>query len=176
MVSEDEFAAAFEEYADAMFAHCYFRVSNRERALEITQDTFMKVWDFIQKGGTVKNMRAFLYTTLRRLIIDEYRKKKSDSLDAMLEAETVPTAISAALSTGSLAEEEYRIGASMDAKKLRETIVKLSTKDAELVTLRYIDNLSARAIGKILGINAAAANVRAHRALKKLKTLMKEVS
>jgi len=35
------------------------------------------------KGGVVTNMRSFLFTTAHNLVIDEYRKKKTVSLDAL---------------------------------------------------------------------------------------------
>lgn len=89
MDTEREFTQAYEEHADALFRHCYFRVSNRERALELTQEAFMKTWDSVAQGKEINNYRAFLFRVLNNLIIDEYRKKKSTSLDALLEQENV---------------------------------------------------------------------------------------
>ncbi len=174
MVNKDEFAAAFEECADAMFAHCYFRLSNRERSLELVQDTFMKTWDYIQKSGVIKNMRAFLYTTLNRLIIDEYRKKKSSSLDEILESETVSQTVIEKLSMDSREETENKLDTKASVRYLHRSLKKLSEKDANLVMLRYIDRLSAREVAKVLGMKAAAVNVAGHRALRKLKVIMRK--
>ena len=76
---EKAFLEAFESYSDALFRHASFRISDRERAYDLTQDTFLKAWDYLAGGGTVKQYKSFLYRILHNLIIDEYRKKKSSS-------------------------------------------------------------------------------------------------
>ena len=82
---EQQFRDAFERYSDELFRHASMRLSDRERAVELTQDAFMRTWDYARKGGEVRELRPFLYQTLRHLIIDEYRKAKTNSLDSMLE-------------------------------------------------------------------------------------------
>src|SRR6185295_13418728 len=59
------------------------RVSDRELARDLLQNVCMKTWQYIQKGGVVTNMRSFFFTTAHNLVIDEYRKKKTVSLDAL---------------------------------------------------------------------------------------------
>src|SRR6266568_8175773 len=39
---EEMFLEIYEAHADAIFRHCYFRVSDRDRAKELTQESFMK--------------------------------------------------------------------------------------------------------------------------------------
>ena len=82
---EQKFLKAYDEYSDAIFRHCYFRVSDREKAKDLTQDTFTKTWEYVLKNGEVTDLRAFLYKVANNLIIDTYRKKKEDSLDDMME-------------------------------------------------------------------------------------------
>src|SRR3989344_8041053 len=82
---ERELSHAFEQYSDELFRHCALRLRDRERAVELTQECFLRAWDYVHKGGTIEQMRPFLYRTLRHLIIDEYRKKKSVSLEKMVE-------------------------------------------------------------------------------------------
>src|SRR3990167_4352630 len=91
-MSEDrlkqEFAKAYDEFADAIFRHCYFRLSNREKAKDMMQETFMRVWSYMEKGNTIEftKIRPFLYKTASNLIIDEYRRNKHElSLDLLRE-------------------------------------------------------------------------------------------
>src|SRR3990167_2086258 len=79
------FSDAYERYSDELFRHCSLRLSDRERALELTQECFLKTWPYIERGEKGEELRAFLYRTLNNLIIDEYRRKKPHSLEAMLE-------------------------------------------------------------------------------------------
>ena len=39
-----QFASVYNEEADAVFRFCLMRTSDRELALDFTQDTFMRFW------------------------------------------------------------------------------------------------------------------------------------
>src|SRR5580693_6960055 len=82
----DAFKNAFETYGDELFRHAFMRVSDREKALDLVQECFMRSMDYARKGGDIREMRPFLYRTLRHLIIDEYRRHKAVSLEAMAES------------------------------------------------------------------------------------------
>ena len=72
---EQEFKAIYEESSDMIFRFCVVRVSDREQALDIVQETYMRLWKTMQNGESVDNIKAFLFTVAHRLIIDWYRKK-----------------------------------------------------------------------------------------------------
>src|SRR3990167_9602141 len=77
------FGEAFEAYGDELFRHCALRLYDRDRALEITQECFLRSLKYAKGGGEIRDLRPFLYRTLRHLIIDEYRKHHSVSLEQM---------------------------------------------------------------------------------------------
>ena len=56
------------------------KISNKMLSDELVQDTFIKTWSYLVKGGEIILMKAFLYHVLNDLIIDEYRKRKTTSL------------------------------------------------------------------------------------------------
>lgn len=76
---------AYMNHADAIFKYCYFRISDREKALDFVAETFTRMWKFLIKGNEIHNQKTFLYTVARHIIIDEYRKKKIISLDFLIE-------------------------------------------------------------------------------------------
>ena len=78
------FESIYESESDAIFRFCVVRVSNREQALDITQETFLRLWQSMLQNKEILNNRAFLFTVAHRLVIDWYRKKKSFSLDSMM--------------------------------------------------------------------------------------------
>ena len=75
MNQEQQFLKAFERFADAIFKHCFFRVSDREVAKDLVQETFSRTWEHIALGKEVRDYRAFLYRIANNLIVDFYRKK-----------------------------------------------------------------------------------------------------
>ena len=168
---EKAFLEAFEAYADALFRHALFRVSDRERAYDLTQDTYLKAWDYIVQGGEVQHYKSFLYRILHNLIIDSYRKKRSRSLDEMLENEATAAATEELLSEGSLWEVEEHLDEEMLIAKIRERIPELPEHYRDVLTMRFIDGLSTGEIAETVGVSENVVSVRIHRGVAKLKVL-----
>jgi RNA polymerase sigma-70 factor (ECF subfamily) len=170
---EQQFLDAFERHNDELFRHCAMRISDRERALELTQDAFARAWEYANRPNTeIREWRPFLYRTLRNLIIDEYRKAKVQSLDEMVEGSEHPD-IEALLP----ADEGNTLEAAMeryDAKRALGLLVELPDLYREVLTMRYIDSMSPKEIAHILGESENVVSVRIHRGLKKLYDLMQD--
>jgi len=172
----DDLKAKFEEaytsYSDELFRHCSIRLSDRERAVELTQECFLKTWEYIERGERVEEFRPFLYRTLRNLIIDEYRKKKPRSLEAMLEIgeETDVETLMPADESNTLERAVERF----EGKRALEALEQLPDLYREVITLRYVESLSPKEIAEIVGESENAVSVRLHRGLKKLHTLLEE--
>ena len=169
---EKAFIEAFEEHSGALFRHALFRLSDRERAYDVTQDTYLKAWDYIANGNTVRNYKSFLYRILHNLIIDEYRKKQSSSLDELLENETIAPAVEARLSEGIVVEEiEARLDERALIKVVRSRIPELPAHYREVLTLRFIDGFSTGEIAETIGVTENVVSVRIHRGVAKLRDL-----
>ncbi len=155
---ETQYMALFESEKDALFRFIYLKVSDRNEALDLTQETFVKLWSYIKDGDvTLRNMRAFLYRIARNAIIDYYRKKKSVSLDQMV-------------------EEGYDLADTVQPDhetipEMLRLVPDLHPEHHEILILRYHNDMSIPEIASILKISNAFASVklfRAHNALKKL--------
>jgi RNA polymerase sigma-70 factor (ECF subfamily) len=168
---EKQFLEAFEAHADALYRHAYFRLSDKERAYDLAQDTFMKAWDYVAGGGEIKQYKSFLYRILHNLIIDEYRKKKSSSLDELLENEAAAPAIEAQMSEGSLHETEEALDTSALAKEVRARIPELPDDYRVALTMRFIDGLTTGEIAETIGVSENVVSVRIHRGVAKLRTI-----
>jgi RNA polymerase sigma-70 factor (ECF subfamily) len=168
-----QFSALFEKHADELFRHCSLRLSDRERALEITQETFLRALSYVDRGETIQNYRPFLYRILNNLIIDEYRKWKSQSLDALLENEETSSVIENELlrdPTDALEDAVVRF----DSARALDALKKLPEPYRAVVVYRYIDGLSPGEIAHTMSASENTISVRIHRGLKKLKTLLEE--
>lgn len=159
--AQDLFAQAYEEYADAIFRHCYFHTFRREDAKEIMQETFMKTWEYIASGKEVEQVRPFLYRTATNLIINASKKKKEASLDAMQEEGFDPGA-----------EDEKHGRDVIQEERVLKTLSQLEEPYRQAVMLRYIEDLSPAEIADILGETPNVVSVRIHRGLKQLKSLL----
>ena len=82
---EAYFLAAYDEHSDALFRHVLIRVRDRETAKDIVQEAFSRTWLYLSEGKKIEYIRAFLYRVANNLIVDGSRKKKSSSLDALMD-------------------------------------------------------------------------------------------
>ncbi len=158
---EQEFLKAYETYADAMFRYCLVRIRNREEALDLSQEVFLKAWRYIAEGNEVKNMRAFLYEVARNLVINLSVKQKSVSLDDLMENgfEAVSR------------DDEKMETASLFHDAL-ERMEELDEKYREPILMRYVDGLPVQEIAALLEENENTISVRIHRGIEQLRDLM----
>ncbi len=178
MVSSKEkaFLEAFELYASGLVRHASFRLTNRDRALDLVQETFMRTWDYVASGGTILQYKSFLYRILHNLIIDEYRKKTSRSLDELLENEAMAQVIESRLSEGGLHEAEEELDTRMLVRQVVSCIALLPEQYRLVLTMRFVDNLSITEISETTGASENAVSVRIHRGVAKLRTLCKNIT
>lgn len=162
---EERFLKAFEEYSDALFRHAALRISDRERAIDIVHDTFTKVWSYVRNGHEIELFRPFLYKVLNNLIIDEYRKHKEASLDALLEVEGVTEGSFEELSESTVDS----LAATIDGKKAFEVVAKLPHVYREVIILRFVDELGPKEISELIEESENVVSVRIHRGLKLLR-------
>lgn len=163
-ITHDMFMSAYDDYADAIFRHCYFRVFDRERGRELMQDSFMKAWEYIASGKKVDNLRALLYKIANNLIIDDVRRSKKRTVTSLEDMQEEGFDIQA--------EEAMTAGESIDAKQILQTISKIDEPYRSAVIMRYIDELSPKEISTATGEPVNVISVRINRGMKKLKSLL----
>lgn len=157
------FSEAYEDFNDAIFRHCYFRISDRERAKELTQETFMRVWEYLDGHEEVENIRVLLYKIANNLVIDEYRRKKTTSLDAMQEQGFDPQATN-----------EAPPFQNIEIKEVLLILKNLEPKYKDLFVMRYVDDLSIKEIAELTGEKENSVSVRIHRATNQIKEFIKK--
>lgn len=165
---EERFLKAFDEYSDALFRHAMYRLSDRERAIEIVHDTFTKVWGYLRGGHEIDTYKPFLYKVLNNLIIDEYRRRKELSLDALLAEEGTDEGSFPELYEGGIEEITFML----DAQKASLLIGELPLVYREVLTFRFIDGLGPKEISELIEESENVVSVRIHRALKMLKDMI----
>ena len=151
---------AHHDYAKGMNSYSFFKVHNHATSDDLVQDTFIKTWSYLTKGGKIDIMKAFLYHILNQLIIDEYRKRKTTSLDVLLEKGFEPSV-----------DHSERIFNVFDGKAALLLIQHLPAKYQTVMRMRYAQDLSLKEISLITGQSKNAVAVQAYRGLEKLKVL-----
>ncbi|HLP86764.1 MAG TPA: RNA polymerase sigma factor [Candidatus Paceibacterota bacterium] len=161
------FKSIYENESDAIFRFCLVRVSDREQALDITQETFLRLWKNLFEGKEVKNGRAFVFTIANHLIIDWYRKKKSIPFNNMKDTNEDGEEVDYDPKDSLTTDENILLGA--EGRYLIEKMNELSPMYRDPIYLRFVEDLSPGEIGDILGISTNAASVRINRGLIELR-------
>lgn len=162
---EKLFGEIYNRESDAIFRFCLLRTSDREVALDFTQDTFMRFWNSLLLEKDIKNHRTFLFTIARNIIIDWYRKKKAFSLEALMEGAAEGRNSFQLVAPGGV---ELEVEAGFLIEKIRE----LPEPYSNAVYLRCVEELKPREISEILGESANVISVRISRGLEQLRQLL----
>jgi len=156
---EDVFLSAYDQYSDAIFRHCYFRVFDRERGKDLMQEVFLRAWEYLARGEDVQNMRAFLYRIANNLIVDESRKKKETSLERLQEEGFDP---------GKDDTDQWK--SRLDRERILASLQHLDQGYRDILIMRYVNDLSPSEIAEMTGESANTISVRIYRGLKQLRT------
>jgi len=153
---------AYEEHADGLFRYGVFKLSDREQAEDLLQETFVRAWKYVSSNEAVGNFKAFLYKIMSNLIIDEYRKRKPiDSLDAMGDADGFDPPF----------DDTERWFDAIDGERAVALIARVPPPYSEAVFMRYVQELTLREISEITGERENTVAVHIHRGLDRLRTL-----
>ncbi len=160
MSPKEALTIAHHDFEKDMLKFSLSKLNNVAAAQDIVADTFIKTWIYLVKGGRIDAMKAFLYHVLNNLIIDQYRKKKSVSLDGLAE-----NGFEAGF------DDSPRLFDFIDGKAAVILIEKLPKKYKEVITLRYMKEYSIAEIAELTHQSKNTVAVRIHRGLQKLSTL-----
>ncbi|MDO8523410.1 MAG: sigma-70 family RNA polymerase sigma factor [bacterium] len=168
MMDEREFMSSYDAYSDAIFRHCFFRLSGREEAKDAVQEVFLRAWKYSQ-ANKIENIRALLYRIAGNIIIDTYRKKKTISLDKLEENGFQPK------------DNSYeKIMLNTEAKNFIKLLDRLEDKEREVVIMRYVDGFGPDEIADIIAkrdgdeVSPNLISVRLSRAISKLQSFIKQ--
>jgi RNA polymerase sigma-70 factor (ECF subfamily) len=151
---------AHRDFSHGLSRYAILKVNNAALSDDLVQTTFLKTWVYLQNKGKIDLMRAFLYHALNGLIIDEYRKQKPISLDALTEGGLELEAINS--------ENIFNI---IDGKALTLLIKKLPEKYRSVITMRFVEELTLKEISAIAHQSQNTTSAQVHRGLFKLKML-----
>jgi RNA polymerase sigma-70 factor (ECF subfamily) len=151
---------AHHNYEKGLNLHAFFKTHDHAIGRDLVQDTFLKTWSYLVKGGKIDIMKAFLYHVLNNLIVDEYRKHKTTSLDALFEKGFEPSI-----------DHSVRLFNVLDGKAALLLIARLPEKYQKVMRMKYVQNLSLKEMSLLTGESKNTMAVQVHRGLEKLKLL-----
>lgn len=156
------FAIIYDYYSEKIFRFIFFRVGHKEVAEDILADTFVKAWQKITQVNSPGAVPSWLYQIAKNNIIDFYRVRKTtislESVANVLEDAATPI-------------DELSLG--FDQKKILKLLDQLPLEQQQVVQYKFFEDLTNQEIALIMNKTEGAIRVLQHRAIIKLKELLK---
>lgn len=155
------FGALYRRYLDRVYGYCFYLLGDHHDAEDATERTFLAALGaidrFSDEGAT---FRAWLFRIAHNELANSLRQRQrrrrrttrlEDGPEPMVDVD--PARL---------------VGVADEARRLRSAVSRLSDDRRQVIVLRFVDGLSAREIGVVLGRSEGAVRVLQHRALRDL--------
>lgn len=154
------FEEIYERHSREVWALVYARWLNADVALDIMQETFLRLWKQWQEGSDIINPRAWVLRVARNLAEDyaksafrRYGTQPPQTMNGVEGRESLPL-------DGMARAETFG--------QLRKELDHLVPADREILTLRYALDYDTHQIAELLKINPTAVHMRLSRARQRL--------
>lgn len=142
-----------QRYYSPILRYCKWHCSSLEKAEDLTQETFLKLFRGLPQYSGKRKFKAYLYTIANHLCIDESRKVQFYPLE----------------DEESIVNERNEILQIEDREEVRYLLDRLSPEQREVIILRYGGQLSFAEIAKITGSNVRTVQSRVRYALQVMR-------
>ena len=170
---ERAFRTLYDRYKRPVFVWIYRMVRKPERAEELTQEVFIRVYRAKERYKAEARFRTWLYTIAARLAFNERRQQKRSVEDLALESEAGESPIDRAEDVKERSPLEV-----VEASRLHEAIARflsqLPERQRAALMLRYFEELSHDEISDILGVRKGAVKSLLHRGLVNLEAILRQ--
>ena len=162
----NSFATLVDRYKDMVFTLSLKMLNNKEEAEEIAQDTFIKVFNSLNKFKGDSKFSTWVYKITYNTCLDALKKKKKQNNVAYIEdfSEHQTKTLEGILDN--IDEKERN-------QAIQDCLEELASDEAFLLTLYYFDDQSIDEIAKVLNISTDNVKVKLFRTRKKLATILK---
>lgn len=162
------YEASVARYGQMVFTIIVRIVADGARAEELTQDTFIKMFETIDRYDAQRvSLSTWLCRIAYQLAIDELRKRKADPLYLSLYGEDLEESVGE--------DDDYWIEA-VDREamltRLEAAVGQLSVEERNLLVMHYKEHLTLHDIAYIIGEKDSTVRMRMKRIRKKLYEIM----
>lgn len=156
--------ALYDQYVDKIYSYVYHRISNAELAEDITGQVFMRMLEAIKAGRPWQiSFSGWLYRIAHNLVIDHYRRRSRASFVDIEEATPLEAREG---------DPFQSVERQTNKARLRAALTLLTEEQAQVITLRFLEELSIAETAEIMGKTEGAIKALQYRAVMALKRVM----
>jgi len=158
-----EFQTLYQENLGLIYRYVYSKVGNREEAEDLTSQIFIKAVRGVDQERGMQSIQKWLFQVARTTIADYWRayyRISTNSLEELLEA-----------GWEGPADEEPSAASNQPAERVKCILQALPEHYREVLTCRFLLNLSIKETALSMGLTEANVKVLQFRALKRAADL-----
>ena len=154
-------------HRDAIYAHAFAMLGNRQDAEDVAQEAFIRLWQAMEHTR-LKKEKSWLMKVTHNLCLDWLRKRQRTGAGNPAAVEENGEEL-----LGSNAEDPHKAAERHELSELIADALRSLPETPRAVTvLREIDGLSYREISEVLGIPLNSVKVHLHRGRRRLRELL----
>ncbi len=157
-------AAVYDQYVERIYTYIYHRVGHAELAEDLTGQVFMQMLEAVRsRQGWKLSFSGWLYRIAHNLVIDYYRRRGRASFVDIDEAPPIAS---------SEDDPSRSVQAGLDRDHLRTALSQLTEEQAQVITLRFLEDLSIAEVATAMQKTEGAIKALQYRAVLALRRIM----
>lgn len=153
------FGRLYRRYVDRVYGYAFYLLGDHHDAEDATERTFLAALAALDRyRDTGSTFRAWLFRIAHNQLANALRsrgRQRAASLDSVAEPANDDDPAGA-------------VGRAEDRRRLQQALEALPEDRRQVIVLRFVDGLSAREIGAVIGRTEGAVRVLQHRAIREL--------
>jgi RNA polymerase sigma-70 factor (ECF subfamily) len=155
-IDPQAFGVLYDRHVKRIYAYALRQTGSPEAAEDVTSAAFEKALRYLQqKGWKSGSFLAWLYRVARNEAIHQYRKGKRQ-IAWQEQVDGNPN-------------HEAALEIEQERDRVRKALIRLPTRDREVLNLRFIEGLSSAEAAEVLGWSLQKLYLHVHRALQRLR-------
>jgi RNA polymerase sigma-70 factor (ECF subfamily) len=160
---QDALAEIYERYQPAVYRYVYYRVRDVSAAEDLTAAVFLRVvekLDSFRYEG--RPLLAWLYTIAANTVID-YHRRAERSRVVPLDGEVVDRS----------RDVERAVERRLTQRRLADALAELTEEQRQVITLRFVEGMTSKEVGRVLDKSTGAVKALQHRGLASLARILR---
>jgi len=160
----EAFVALTRLYQQKVFVLAYSFFRNKEDAVDLVQDVFLRIFEKIDSFQETRNFEAWMIQVAKNICIDRYRKTRScREMESGVRVDEIPLAD----------DRSPDAGRSSDLKAiLARSVDRLAERQRTIFLMRHVNQMGNEEIARALNISTGTVKSLHFKAIRKLRTLM----
>ena len=168
------FNALVRKHQKGIHALAWRKVGDFHIAEEIVQDTFLQVYKNLAQLKNPNQFSGWMYVIASRLCLKWLQKHKNKSVIQSLE-DTPVEDIEESSYTHYVSEQRLTESTERRHELVKKLLAKLPESERTVVTLHFLGEMTAKEIGKLLGVSVNTIKSRLRRGRKRLQEQQEEL-